>query len=82
MKTYECSICYTVNHASHLHCQVCGTIPAQYSVLGTPARTIEHSTFTQFIEVVAAHGCVRSCQHHLARFALRTVALEYYAQGE
>jgi hypothetical protein len=77
---YECPICLSLNHNSRLHCQNCGTIPARYSLLRLPARLIENDTFSRFIPVVAAYGCVRSCQHHAARVYLRTVKLDYYAQ--
>lgn len=78
---YECSICLSLNHASHFTCQNCGTIPAKYSPLkGRPSRMIEHNGRYQFIEVVAAYGVSRAAQHHAQRVYLRTVELDYYAE--
>ena len=78
---YECSICLSLNHSSKHHCQNCGTIPARYSILGIPARLIEHEGRYQFIPVVTAVGAVHACKHHAARVNLRTVSLDYYAEG-
>lgn len=76
---YECVICLSLNHASRLHCQNCGTIPAQYSILGAPAKSIEHETFSQYIPVIAAFGCQRASQHKGQKVYLRTVSVNYYA---
>jgi hypothetical protein len=77
---YECAICLSLNHAKHLHCSVCGTIPAMYSVLRRPAKLIEHETYSQFIPVAVAVGAVHACRHHAARLGLKTVSLDYYAE--
>ena len=77
---YECTICLSLNHASRHCCQQCGTIPAQYSLLGVPARLIEHEGRYQFIPVFVAYGAARACQHHGSRINLRTVALDYYGE--
>lgn len=79
--TYECVICLSINHATRLHCQHCGTIPAAYSMIAAPARIIEHYGFSQFIEVKAAHGCMRVCQRRARRLGLFTVPSTYYADG-
>lgn len=70
---YECAICYSLNHASRLHCQNCGTIPAQYSIYNRPINALGN-------DVVVAFGSVRTAQHHTGRVYLRTVALDYYAE--
>jgi hypothetical protein len=77
---YECPICLSLNHGSHHHCSVCGTIPSRYSILGVPSRLIEHDGLSQFIPVVVAYGAVHSCRHHAQRVNLRTVALDYYGE--
>lgn len=78
---YECAICQSVNHSTHHHCSVCGTIPAQYSILGAPTRVIEHESLSRFIPVVAAFGVLRAAQHYASRIYLRTVTLDYYSEG-
>mgnify|MGYP001583008790 CR=1 FL=1 len=74
---YECAICLCLNHASRLHCQNCGTIPAKYSLLGVPTAITESN---DMIEAVAAFGAVRACQHHSSRVYLRTMPLDYYGE--
>lgn len=69
---YECSICQSLNHASRLHCQNCGTIPEMYSIYGRPINAYGK-------DVVIAFGAQRASQHHAGRVYLRTVALGYYA---
>jgi hypothetical protein len=78
---YECVVCLELNHASRPHCQYCGAIPAQYSILGCASRIVEHEHFTQFISVIAAFGCARSSQRRAARTYLRTVPATYYAES-
>ena len=80
MTYYECAICLSLNHASRLHCQHCGTIPAHYSILRIPATLIEHDTWYQFISVVRAHGAESASQRRAARSYLRTVPATYYAE--
>jgi len=80
MSYYECSICYELNHAARLHCQHCGSVPACYSILGRPARLIEHETWTQFISVVRAHGAESASQHRAVKVYFRTVPATYYAE--
>lgn len=86
MNTYECSICLHINHVAHLHCSTCGTIPARYSVLGIASRQLEHNSHgyvgSWMIESVRAHGAQSIEQRHSSRSNLRTVPLDYYAQGE
>src|SRR5882672_127736 len=76
MKTYECVICLSVNHASRLHCQHCGTIPAMYSLIGSAAKPASHCWY---IPVVAAFGCSRASQRRASRIHFRTVSATYYA---
>jgi len=75
---YECVICHSVNHDSRIRCAVCGTTPAAYSVT---CKASKLNSDLQCIEVVAAYGVSRSCEHHAARMNLRTVELDYYADG-
>lgn len=76
---YECSICHEVNHASRLHCQLCGTIPAKYSLTNKNCKV--NAGLNYFTEVVAAYGVSRACEHHASRMYLRTVTPDYYAEG-
>ena len=88
--TYECSICYAVNHSSRLHCSACGTIPAVYSILAKPtvyrtAETIDlledkPVTLNYAIEVYVAFGCERQMSRRTIRRTARTVPLDYYAE--
>jgi len=79
MKTYECSICYSVNHSSRIHCSCCGTIPAQYSIIRRPMRYIDGDNLSLAIPVVAAIGVDRTERHRTITRQLRTVAADYYA---
>lgn len=58
-KSYECEICNGVNHATRLHCQHCGTIPKQYSIIG---QSCKPASFCWFIPVVNAIGVMRATQ--------------------
>lgn len=83
--TYECEICYGVNHAAKHVCSTCGTIPARYSVNRKPARLVQTdmgSMINGFIEVVAADGVDRTERHRYARVGFRTVPADYYASGD
>ncbi len=73
---YECSICLTLNHASRLHCQNCGTIPACYSIIGKPC-----SSQLEGVEVIVARGADRAEKHHASRLYLRTVPVDYYGEA-
>lgn len=81
---YECSICQSLNHASRLHCQNCGTIPRMYSMLGVPMVVKDYVDWLGpnyvAVPVVVAQGAQRASQHHASRVYLRTVALDYYAE--
>jgi len=70
--TYECKVCYELNHSSRLHCKTCGTIPACYSLTGEDCNAI-------LIPVKTAKGVDRSSNHKGQRLYLRTVAADYYA---
>jgi hypothetical protein len=80
---YECPICLSLNHASRLHCSICGTIPAMYSMIGVASsqvhRSGEYETGDYQIPIVVAIGSSRSCQHRAQRVNLRTVTADYYA---
>jgi hypothetical protein len=80
MNFYECSICLSLNHASRLHCQNCGTIPAMYSLLRAPAHLVESDDYWHFVLVVRAFGAESASQRQACRSYLRTVPLTYYAQ--
>ena len=81
--TYECSICLSVNHASKLHCSTCGTIPAQYSMLGRPSKMVEGIENFDLIETIVAFGAERLTAHHAKRISgFRTVTATYYAESE
>lgn len=79
MNTYECSICYGVNHASRLTCQHCGTIPACYSILRQPSRQFAGFSGDSYITVHVAFGAERQSSHRTIKRAIRTVPLDYYA---
>lgn len=84
-KTYECSICYGVNHVSKIHCSTCGTIPAMYSLSHAPARLVATdlgNMINGFISVVAAIGVDRTERHCYAKCYLRTVPADYYASKD
>ena len=68
MNFYTCVTCHNLNGAWRLHCQTCGTIPAQYSITGKAESVI-----------VAAIGCDRQENHYSQRVNLKTVELDYYA---
>ena len=78
MTTYECTICFNVNHASKLACSACGVTPSQYSLIGRPS--VSHDN--QFTEVVIAYGVERCTSHHATKAPMRTVSALYYAEGE
>jgi hypothetical protein len=71
MNFYDCSVCRAINHAGRLHCQVCGTIPACYSMTGKPSPSI-----------VPAFGCERQGIAHIQRLKFVTVELDYYADTD
>ena len=75
--TYECVICLSINHASRLHCQHCGTIPARYSMIGREAKPASHCWY---IPVIAAFGVSRASQRRSSRVYFRTVRADYYAE--
>jgi hypothetical protein len=86
MKTYECKVCWNVNHVSRLHCATCGTIPAQYSWKGQPIRERENTitsfnpeTLSATIDVLVAFGCERQTRLRTVKHMLRTVPMDYYA---
>ena len=80
MKTYECTICLHHNLVNRLHCSTCGTIPARYSITGTPSIQVGTVIDWNFyLPIVAAHGCDRIEQHHTSRMNLRTMPLDYYS---
>jgi hypothetical protein len=79
---YECSICHGLNHAMRLHCQTCGTVPAQYSILSIPSLRHQYSGYEVENPVVAAYGAERQESHRTSHVQLRTVEADYYAEGE
>jgi len=80
MNTYECSICWAVNHVSKLHCSYCGTIPAQYSILALPARYAEDEYYAGYINVLVAFGAERQVSRRTIKRTARTVPFDYYAE--
>jgi len=80
MNTYECSICWAVNHASKLHCSCCGTIPAQYSVTAKPAVFRLDDYLGGYINVLVAFGAERQVSRRTIKRTARTVPLDYYAE--
>ena len=74
MNYYTCEICDELNSSARFTCRCCGTIPARYSVLRTPA-TFKHD---DFVSVVRAIGCFQAFPAH-AKIGLRTVRADYYA---
>lgn len=76
---YECIICLSLNHASRLHCQNCGTVPARYSVTKKPIRISTVNDFS-VTEVIVAIGAERASQKRCSRVGLRTVSVTYYAE--
>lgn len=82
---YECVICLSLNHASRLHCQNCGTVPKQYSVIKVPMvikidRGNNYGTGTKCVPVLVAFGSERASQKRISRVGLRTVQSTYYAE--
>lgn len=75
---YECSICLALNHASRLHCQCCGAVPAVYSLTGKVVQS-SVDAYPTAIEMLVAHGCVRS-ERRMSKVGLKTVPLTYYAK--
>lgn len=89
---YTCLICHALNHASRLHCQACGTIPAMYSITGFSCKSEgpeRHSGPGEFhaysssgfayVPSVSAIGVVRTGEERIQRVSLRTVPIDYYA---
>jgi len=74
-KHYICDICHGLNSAARLHCQNCGTTPAEYSIIGQPAILNEDA---EYIAVKVARGAIRQELRH-SRVYFRTVPLDYYA---
>lgn len=70
MTFYTCPTCKHVNGVWRIHCQCCGTIPAQYSMTGKPQPSI-----------VALQGCERAESIHQSKAKLVTVELDYYADS-
>lgn len=80
--TYECPICYAVNHQSRTHCSSCGTIPSHWSVTKQPSRLLSENLgdmINGFLSVVSAIGCDRIERHRTIKVRLRTVPVDYYA---
>lgn len=81
--TYECRICWTVNHSSRLHCQCCGTIPAQYSpIAGVLLNEHKDLETDYYVQILVAFGCERQTSRRTIKRTLRTVPLDYYASSE
>lgn len=80
MTTYECRICHGVNHSARLFCQHCGTIPAQYSWLGTETAIVP-GTVNGAIESRVAFGAERQTRYRAVKSQLRTVPGDYYAEA-
>lgn len=76
--TYECKVCWNVNHASRFHCSTCGTIPAQYSIASVPM--IERAD--DYVQIVVAFNAERQTRMRTVKHMLRTVPMDYYAAGE
>jgi hypothetical protein len=79
---YECAICHGVNVAERIHCQYCGTIPAQYSVLRKPSVIrVEESDTAFYVEVLVAFGAERQEHYRGVKHQFRTVPGDYYAEA-
>lgn len=82
-KTYDCDICRGVNTSERLHCQYCGTIPAQYSILRKPAVHKTNDDWQRltfgYIEVLVAFGAIRQTSTRTVKLNPRTVKADYYA---
>jgi hypothetical protein len=79
--TYDCQVCTGVNHASRLHCEYCGTIPAQYSPLGRQATDNHELTSKPLVEVYVAFGAERLESRRAIHHYARTVKYDYYAES-
>lgn len=72
---YECTICLSLNRAQCHHCQYCGTIPKQYSVIGKPANK-------NLTPVYRLRGAQSIEGWRSVRVGLGTVSLTTYAEAE
>ena len=80
--TYQCEICNGINSATKLHCQYCGTIPAEYSILRKPAvQSRSMGSPSSYIRVLVAWGCERQISRRTIKRTARTVPLDYYAEA-
>lgn len=79
-QTYECPICHAVNHVKKLHCSICGTIRAEYSILRKPSVIQARDYLSVYLEVANAIGCERLDRMRSIKHYLRTVPLDYYAE--
>ena len=77
--TYECEICFRVNHFRRLNCSCCGTIPSFYSFKGKPIHYAERLDSFVALDVVQARGAEHVEHHHTRRVYFRTVPADYYA---
>ena len=68
MKFYDCPTCHAMNHVGRLHCQVCGAVPAQYSMTGKTE-----------LSIAPANGCERQGSRPVQHLRFATVAIDYYA---
>jgi hypothetical protein len=68
MTFYTCTTCKHVNGVWRLHCQICSTIPTQYSMTGKAE-----------LSIVPAYGVERQGSRPIQRLHLATVELDYYA---
>lgn len=76
--TYECAICLNINHVSRGSCSACGTIPANYSMIGLPTKVMNSELSLKFFTpVVVARGADRTEQHRNVRVNLRTALADY-----
>lgn len=85
MNTYECEICYAINHVKKTQCSSCGTIPSQYSLTRKPVRLLAEDIgdmINGFVSVVNAIGVDRTERHRTCKRVLRTVPMDYYADTE
>lgn len=73
---YTCSICHHDNSPHRLHCEACGTVPSQYSILGKPSIL---NRYNQDIEVVTARGAKRLEENRGRKLYFRTVPVDYFA---
>lgn len=75
-KVYTCEICHATNHVAKFACSNCGTVPAMYSGLHKPMRR------DAAITVCVAFGAERVDTFRHSRAYLRTVPMDYYAEGK